>query len=125
MQHVEKNLSNQIDGQAMSTPHTTAPNAEELNQSLSKAMNQVNARKETDLCLYLPKNGARLHHLAFAKMKKTQPYELLKLIKENILEKEAPMAFSFKRKPVRMLKKQFEVKFKKSQINQGLLIKKT
>jgi hypothetical protein len=39
------------------------------------------------------------------------------MIKEHVLEKEAPKAFSSKPKPGLMVKRQVEVKFKRSQIN--------
>lgn len=102
----------------MSLLHATVSNTlDELEESIARAMDRVNVRKESDLCHYLPGKDGRLHHFAFGKLKKTRPLELLKMIKEHILEKEIPKAFSSKPKPGLMVKRQVEVKFKRSQIN--------
>ena len=90
---------------------------EELEETISRAMQRVNAQKETELCHYLPGKNGRLHHFAFGKLKKTQPGELLQMIREHILEKDAPEALSSTPRPGLMVKRQVEVKFKRSQIN--------
>jgi len=90
---------------------------EELEESISRAMQRVNAQKETELCQYLPGKNGRLHHFAFGKLKKTQPSELLQMIREHILEKDVPVALSSTPRPGLMVKRQVEVKFKRSQIN--------
>lgn len=90
---------------------------EELEESISRAMQRVNAQKETELCQYLPGKKGRLHHFAFGKLKKTQPAELLQMIREHILEKDVPEALSSTPRPGLMVKRQVEVKFKRSQIN--------
>jgi len=90
---------------------------EEVEESISRAMQRVNAQKETELCQYLPGKNGRLHHFAFGKLKKTQPSALLQMIREHILEKDAPEALSSTPRPGLMVKRQVEVKFKRSQIN--------
>lgn len=102
----------------MNTSHVVEPHTlNELEASIAKAMVRVNVNKETDLCQYLPGKEGRLHHFAFGKMKKTQPAELTKMIRGHILEQENPKTLSSKPKPGLMVKRQVEVRFKRSQIN--------
>lgn len=90
---------------------------EELEECISRAMQRVNAQKEAELCHYLPGKNGRLHHFAFGKMKKTQPLELLTMIREHILEKDTPQTVSSAPRPGLKVKRQVEVKLKRSQIN--------
>lgn len=90
---------------------------EELEETIAGAMRQINVKKETDLCHYLPGKGGKLHHFAYGKLKKSQPIELIKMIKEHILSIEAPHQFSSKPRSGLIVKRQVEVKFKRSQIN--------
>ena len=116
LEHSLKNHANRRS--YMNTLHATVPSTlDELEESIARAMDRVKVRKESDLCHYLPGKGGRLHHFAFGKLKKTQPLELLKMIKEHILEREIPKTFSSKPKPRLRVKSQVEVKFKRSQFN--------
>jgi len=102
----------------MDTFHASAQSTlEELEEAIFRAMDRVNVKKETDLCHFLPGKNGRLHHFAFGKMKKVQPTELLQMIREYILEKETPETFSSIPRPALMVKRQVEVKLKRSQIN--------
>ncbi len=91
--------------------------SEELEESISRAMERVNVKKETDLCRYLPGKEGRLHHFAFSKLKRTRPIELVKMVREYILENEHPQELSSKPRPGLMLKRLVEVKLKRAQIN--------
>jgi len=90
---------------------------EELDPCIHRAMSKVNARKETDLCRFIPTAKGHLHHFAFAKLKKAQPAELQKLISEHILEKENPVQVSSKPLAALAVKRTVEIQFKRSQIN--------
>ncbi len=92
----------------------------ELGECISKAMQKTATSNENQLCFYLPGAKGRLHHWGFKRMKQTSPQELLKLLKEYILEKETPEKISSKRRqkstePV--VPRTVEVKFKRSQLN--------
>ncbi len=95
-----------------------------LEACISQAMKKLNTQREFDLCPYLPGKEGRLHHFAFGKMKKTQPSDLLKMIKENILERDNPKILDSKRKTRRKTKGLVEVHFKEAQINRLVKILK-
>src|SRR3990167_6100332 len=104
---------------------TQMKSLEELEDSISKAMHRVNVQKETDLCQYIPGSKGRLHHFAFGKLKKSRPQELLKMIREHILEKETPEQVASKPRAAAMVKRTADIKLKRSQINQLLSVLKT
>lgn len=97
---------------------------EELENNISKAINKMNVRKATDLCRYIPGERGRLHHFAFGKLKKTRPEELLKMIKEHILEKESPGLVASAPRAAQKVKRTIDVKLKRSHVNQILTILK-
>lgn len=102
----------------MNTSHSTLSNAlQKLEETITKAMDRVSAKKASDLCHYLPGRNGHLHHLAFNRLKKSQPLELLRMIKEYVLEQETPKILSSLPKQGLRIKRQVEVKLKSSQIN--------
>ncbi len=104
---------------------TQKKSLEELQDCISKAMSRVNVQKETDLCHYIPGDNGRLHHFAFGKLKKSQPEELLKMIKKHILEREAPEQIASKPRADLMVKRTVDLKLKRSQVNQLLNVLKS
>lgn len=95
----------------------------ELQDTITKAMNIVNVKKETDLCRYIPgpkSSKGRLHHFVFGMLKKTKPEELLSMIKEHILEKEQPTQVSSKPRADLMVKRTADITLKRSQVNKLL-----
>lgn len=98
---------------------------QELEECISKAMNRINTKKETDLCFYIPGKNGHLHHFAFGRLKKAEPAELLKMIRQHILEKEQPSPVSSKPRAALMVKRVVDVKLKRSQINQLLTVLKS
>lgn len=98
---------------------------QELETSIRLAIKKVSAQKETDLCYYIPHKSTQLHHLAFLKLKKKAPQELLKLIKEHILEKDNVTPVFKKPHPVSTMAKDVEIKLKRSQVNELLTVLKT
>ena len=67
----------------------------DLQSCIAKAISKVSAKKEGELCRYIPGDDGRLHHFTFKKMKKTEPEALQKMIEEHILERE-PMSIASK-----------------------------
>jgi hypothetical protein len=63
----------------------------EVEDLLSKAMKKLNAKKENELCRYLPMNGGGyMHHFTLKKMKKRQPNELASLVKKFVINSDKP-----------------------------------
>lgn len=90
---------------------------QELDEIIIRAMDRVNIQKDVDLCHYLPKNNKRLHHFAFGKMKKEQPAQLMHMINENILDRDAPQLLPVNIRPSIKKKNPVELKLNKSQMN--------
>jgi hypothetical protein len=90
---------------------------QELDDCIHRAMSRVNVRTENDLCRYIPGRKGQLHHFAYHKLKRTQPIELQKMIKEYILENESPKEFSKNPKTSFGVKSTVDLKLKRSQIN--------
>lgn len=93
---------------------------EQLQDVITTAMSRIHAKKETDLCPYLPhKNGGHLHHLGFGRLKRSRPGDLLKMIQQHILDKETPEKVeSQTTKRQRKSKQFYEVKLGKTFLNQ-------
>ena len=67
-------------------------NLKEIEEVISKAIKKVGARKENDLCKYIPVNtGGYMHHFTLRKMKKKNPEDLSKLIVEFIINADRPL----------------------------------
>lgn len=102
----------------------TKRHLEELHENIADAMKKLNVKKETDLCYYLPGKNGKLHHLAFLKLKKSAPTELLQLIKEHVLMRDRPEPLSSLPKSQTQTKKVVEVQFRQRQINRILKVLK-
>lgn len=60
--------------------------AKDLDNLISKAISKVSAKKENDLCRYLPvSTGGYMHHFTFRKMKNEDPQVLAEMIVKHIL----------------------------------------
>ena len=58
-----------------------------LAQQIDKALKKIGAKRESDICRYLPgPNGGYMHHFTFRKMKREEPEDLQKMISEFLLE---------------------------------------
>jgi hypothetical protein len=56
-----------------------------------RAIKKVGARKENELCKYIPMNsGGYMHHFTLRKMKQKQPQELSSLLEKYIINMEKP-----------------------------------
>jgi hypothetical protein len=64
---------------------------QELEETIQKAIKKVKARKENDLCKYLPGDkGGYIHHFTMRKMKTEAPEVLKKMINERINDPNMP-----------------------------------
>src|SRR4051812_30759481 len=64
---------------------------DDLDQLIDRAIKKVQGKKENDLCKFLPgPKGGYIHHFTMKKLKKIEPQRLFTLLKEFIVEKEAP-----------------------------------
>jgi hypothetical protein len=126
LKQIAKDSKEHKKGDDMSAVIETSPSTlQELEECISKAMNRINTQKETDLCFYIPWKNGHLHHFAFGRLKKAEPTELLRMIREHILEKDNPSHVSSKPRPALMVKRVVDVKLKRSQINQLLTVLKS
>ena len=58
---------------------------------IAKAIKKVGARKENELCKYLPmKTGGYMHHFTLRKMKYKQPQELSSIIERFVINSDKP-----------------------------------
>ncbi|MDE3056110.1 MAG: hypothetical protein KGI80_05435 [Verrucomicrobiota bacterium] len=63
----------------------------EIEEVISRAIKKVGARKENDICKYLPmKTGGYMHHFTLKKMKNKQPGMLSEIIQEYVIKAERP-----------------------------------
>lgn len=62
-----------------------------LEQLINAAMKKVGARKENDLCHYLPgEKGGYIHHFSMRKMKNEAPEQLASMISKYIVNPNSP-----------------------------------
>lgn len=62
-----------------------------VEETIAKAIKKVGARKENELCKYLPmKTGGYMHHFTLRKMKNKQPHELASIIERFVLNADKP-----------------------------------
>lgn len=75
------------------THHADKELEEKLQSSIQKAVVKIGAKKENDICRYLPINsGGYIHHFTMRKMKTENPNELLVMIDKYILNVNKPKA---------------------------------
>jgi hypothetical protein len=99
-------------------------NLKEIEEVLTKAIKKVGARKENDLCKYIPMtSGGYMHHFTLRKMKKKNPSELSSMIKEFIINVDRPMAVAPKPRAARgSRKRRDQITFTKWQLERMLNI---
>lgn len=67
------------------------PDNKQLETLISSAMKKVGARKENDICRYLPvAKGGYIHHFSMRKMKYEDPEQLNTLISKYIMNTSSP-----------------------------------
>jgi hypothetical protein len=83
---------------------TTKPvkNVKEVEDVIAKAIKKLGAKKENELCKYLPmKSGGYMHHFTLRKMKYKQPQELSGIIERFVINADRPMVISPKQRAAR------------------------
>lgn len=83
---------------------TTKPakGLKEVEDVIAKAIKKLGARKENELCKYLPmKSGGYMHHFTLRKMKYKQPQELSGIIERFVINADRPMVIPPKQRAAR------------------------
>ncbi len=79
-----------------------AKSLKEVEDVIAKAIKKLGARKENELCKYLPmKTGGYMHHFTLKKMKYKQPQELSGIIERFVLNADRPMVIPPKQRAAR------------------------
>lgn len=81
---------------------TEKKSLQEIEEMISKAIKKIGARKENDLCKYLPMgSGGYMHHFTFKKKKLRQPSELATYLEKFIINNDRPHAVAPKQRAAR------------------------
>ncbi len=96
---------------------------DEVEKIIAKAIKKVGAKKENELCKYLPMNEGYMHHFTLKKMKTKKPEDLAKLIEKFVIQKERPIVVAPKPRAARgSRKKRDQLVFTRSQLERMLNI---
>ena len=96
----------------------------EVEDIIAKAIKKVGARKENELCKYLPmKSGGYMHHFTLRKMKSKQPQELAGIIEKFIIQSDRPTSVAPKQRAARGSRKRRDhLNFTRTQLERMLNI---
>jgi hypothetical protein len=96
----------------------------EIEEIISHAITKVRARRENDICHYIPMtSGGYMHHLTLKRMKKQQPDELGAMIEQFIINKESPGRVTPKNRAARGSRKRRDhITFTRNQLERMLEI---
>lgn len=79
-----------------------AKGLKEVEDVIAKAIKKLGAKKENELCKYLPmKSGGYMHHFTLKKMKYKQPQELSGIIERFVLNADRPIVIAPKQRAAR------------------------
>jgi hypothetical protein len=74
----------------------------EIEEVITKAIKKLGAKKENELCKYLPmKSGGYMHHFTFRKMKIKQPQELASIIERFVTNSDRSVVIAPKQRAPR------------------------
>lgn len=74
----------------------------EVEDVIAKAIKKIGAKKENELCKYLPmKSGGYMHHFTLRKMKYKQPQELASIIERFVVHADKPTIIAPKQRAPR------------------------
>src|SRR5690349_18674150 len=74
----------------------------EVEEVIAKAIKKLGAKKENELCKYLPmKSGGYMHHFTLRKMKYKQPQELSSIIERFVVNADRPIVIAPKQRAAR------------------------
>jgi len=83
-------------------PHKEEKGLKEIEDVISKAIKKLGAKKENELCKYLPmKSGGYMHHFTLRKMKHKQPQELISIIERFVVNADRPTVIAPKQRAAR------------------------
>lgn len=96
----------------------------DIDDVIARAIKKVGARKENDLCKYLPqKSGGYMHHFTLKKMKAKQPQELSSIIEKFVIQSDRPSVIAPKQRAPRGSRKRREhMNFTRMQLERMLNI---
>ncbi len=99
----------------------------DLEQVIAQAIKRVSARKENDLCRYLPvSTGGYMHHFTMRKMKGENPRQLIQLITKYIIDADKPSTVPPKQRAARgSRKRRDQVSFSKQDLERMLNMART
>ncbi len=99
----------------------TKTNIEDI---ILKAIKKIGAKKENELCKYLPmKTGGYMHHFTLRKMKSKQPQELAGIIEKFVVSSDRPIAVAPKQRAARGSRKRRDhLNFTRNQLERMLNI---
>jgi hypothetical protein len=74
----------------------------EVEDVITRAIKKLGAKKENELCKYLPmKSGGYMHHFTLRKMKSKQPSELAAIIERFVINSDRPIVVAPKQRAAR------------------------
>jgi len=83
--------------------------AKDIEDVIARAIKKVSAKKENELCKYLPmKSGGYMHHFTLKKMKNKQPSELAIIIERHVVQADRPVVIAPKQRAARGSRKRRE-----------------
>src|SRR5579862_6099395 len=106
------------------TKETPVKSAKDIEDIIARAIKKVSARKENELCKYLPmKSGGYMHHFTLRKMKTKQPQELASLIERFVIDAEKANVVAPKQRAARGSRKRRDhMNFTRNQLERMLNI---
>ncbi len=102
----------------------TTKSLKEIEDIISRAIKKLGAKKENELCKYLPMtSGGYMHHFTLRKMKTKQPEELSGLIERFIINSDKPIIVPPKQRAARgSRKRRDQITFSRLQLERMLNI---
>ena len=89
---------------------------------INHAVKKIGAKKENDICRYIPSNaGGYIHHFTMRKMKTEQPEQLLEMINKYIMNVDKPVSVPPKQRAARgSRKRRDQILFTKNELEKML-----
>ncbi len=102
----------------------SAKGFKEVEDMIAKAIKKIGAKKENELCKYLPmKSGGYMHHFTLRKMKYKQPQELASIIDRFVVHSDRPTVIAPKQRAARGSRKRRDhMNFTRNQLERMLNI---
>jgi hypothetical protein len=99
-------------------------NLKEVEEVIARAIKKVGARRENDICRYIPMtSGGYMHHFTLKKMKTKQPHELGAMIEKFIINADRPGMVAPKPRAARgSRKRRDQITFTRNQLERMLAI---